>query len=120
MKLNPDNVRNLLLHLEENLDFGETIHLQTGDTDPDTLYTATKLIEAGYIKGSVNHFMGGGCLIIIQSITWSGHQFLDNIRPETSWEKTKSLSKQIGGASLDILSKIAVKVTADLINGQLG
>lgn len=119
MKLNHDNVRCLLLSLEENLPLNSCIELNMSNSDEDTLYSALKLLEADYINGKQVKFMGGDFLILINSITWTGHEFLDNIRPETSWEKSKRTASKIGGASIKILSEIASKITAELINTQL-
>lgn len=120
MKLNNDSVRELLLNLEENLHLADTIALNKENSSDDTLYAAIKLIEAGYLNGSVEHFIGGNFLIWIKSITWEGHQFLDNIRPQTSWEKSKQTASKIGGASIKIIADIASKITTELINNQLG
>lgn len=120
MKLNHDNVRELLLNLEENLPLNDSLQLDPSNTDPETLYSALKLIEAGFIEGNQIKFIDGDFMILIHSITWNGHEFLDNIRPKTTWEKTKSLAKTIGGSSLPMLGKIASKVSADMINKQLG
>lgn len=119
MKLNHDCVRNLLLDLEENLNLTNSAELNQNNSDEDTLYAAMKLIEADYLNGEVIHFIGGQFIISISSITWTGHQFLDNIRPKTSWDKTKEISSKIGGVSIKILSDIAAKVTTELINNQL-
>lgn len=120
LKLNLDSVRELLLDLEENLNLVDTVELNQENTSEDKLYAAMKLIEAGYIDGKIQRFMGGDFLIWIKSITWEGHQFLDNIRPKTSWETSKKTASKIGGASIKILSEIAAKITAELINNQLG
>lgn len=120
MKLNHDSVRELLLELEENLDLSDQVELNQENSPEDKLYAAMKLIEAGYVDGTTHRFMGGGFIIWIKSITWEGHQFLDNIRPKTSWETAKTTASKIGGASIKILSDIAAKVTTELINNQLG
>lgn len=120
LKLNYDSVRELLLELEENLNLIDQVELNQENSSEDKLYAAMKLIEAGFIDGKTHRFMGGDFMIWIKSITWEGHQFLDNIRPKTSWETSKTTAAKIGGASIKILSDIAAKVTADLINSQLG
>ena len=120
MKLNHDSVRELLLDLEENLNLVDQVELNQENSSEDKLYAAMKLIEAGFIDGRTYRFLGGDFIIWIKAITWEGHQFLDNIRPKTSWETSKTTASKIGGASIKILSDIAAKVTAELINNQLG
>lgn len=120
MKLNHDKVRELLLYIEENLELGKHLNLNVNNSDDETLYAASKLIEAGYLQGKINQFMDGNSMIFINSISWSGHEFLDNIRSEQGWEKTKTIVKNIGGASISLVSDFSAKVTAELISKQLG
>lgn len=50
----------------------------------------------------------------IENITWNGHQFLENIRPNTIWEATKNKAKQIGGISIHGLSLISMSIIQGL------
>lgn len=50
----------------------------------------------------------------------SGHEFLSNIRDDSNWNKIKSVSSNIGFASLKIVSAIAEGVATAAINQQLG
>lgn len=84
------------------------------------MYAALKLIEAGYIDAKVQKFFGGDFIVFIKSIAWSGHEFLDNIRENKSWEKSKEIASKIGSASIKIVSEIAAKITSELISRQLG
>lgn len=120
MKLDHDNVRELLLQLESNLPINSMLKLNQSNTDEKTLYSALKLLEAGFLDGEYLPYIGGDFLIIIKSITWSGHEFLDNIRSEEGWKKTKTIIKNIGGASISLVSDFSAKVTAELISKQLG
>jgi hypothetical protein len=126
LKLNHDCVREFLLAMEENLTNENVYRLQSGYkvgctscSVQEEIYLIERLYEAGFIDVSISKFIGGSSDIRVRAITWHGHQFLDNIRPETAWEKTKSIAKSIGGASIMILSDIAAKVTAELIKNQL-
>jgi hypothetical protein len=40
-------------------------------------------------------------------LTWRGNDFLDNIRDQTVWNKTKAAAQNLGGASWDIISDLA-------------
>jgi len=45
-------------------------------------------------------------------LTWSGHEFLDLARKDTTWKKAKNLAKEMpGGLSIDAL-KTAVPIIA--------
>ena len=124
MKLNQDCVRDLLLYLEENLilnDFLsiENISLKDYSTE-ELLYTADKLYEAGYINCSKKIYDNTDLIILISSITYTGHQFLDNIRDEKVFAKTKSILSGLKSVSIEIISETASKVITNIINQQLG
>ena len=108
MKLNQDCVRDLLLYLEENLilnDFLsiENISLKDYSTE-ELLYTADKLYEAGYINCSKKIYDNVDSVIFVSSITYNGHQFLDNIRDEKVFAKTKSILSTFKSVSIEIIS----------------
>ncbi|MEC2554832.1 DUF2513 domain-containing protein [Bacillus tropicus] len=113
MKLNHECVRHILLTVEES-DNNEVLSLHFLSQKPnlhiylesEILYTIQKLVEAGYIQATVKstpeiqH-------AVISSITWNGHQFLDNIRETSIWEATKIRAAKLGSVSLPILSELA-------------
>jgi hypothetical protein len=41
-----------------------------------------------------------------------GHDLLDNIRPEKTWNKTKNILQKVGDFSLKIMSQVAGEVMA--------
>ncbi|RFA36197.1 hypothetical protein CAI16_05235 [Virgibacillus dokdonensis] len=124
MKLNQECVRSVLLELEEKLTLNDVLTLHQFEKFEtyqkfgyDTFaYTLTKLIEAKYIKGSVAHGSNQIIDILITSITWEGHLFLDNIRDNAIWSKTKDAVKSLSSVSLPLLSNVATSV----INKHLG
>ena len=123
MKLNQDCVRDLLLYLEENLILNdllsiENISLKDYSTE-ELLYTADKLYEAGYINCSKKIYDNVDLVILVSSITYKGHQFLDNIRDEKVFAKTKSILSTFKSVSIEIISETASKVISNIINQQL-
>ena len=85
MKLNHDCVRDLLLYIEENSSYNERLHLNTitikDYSTENIIYTADKLIEAGYLDCIRSVLMNSRMPDIkVKSITYEGHKFLDNIR----------------------------------------
>ncbi|PFE42468.1 hypothetical protein CN317_23895 [Bacillus cereus] len=119
MKLNHDCVRDLLLTVEES-DRNELLSLHflldknklQSYSEDDIFYTIQRLIEAGYINADTQTYFEGQDAII-SSITWNGHQFLDNIRDKSIWEKTKEKASVVGGVSLPILSELAKSYLAE-------
>lgn len=121
LKLNHDCVRDFLLYFEENIDLDESMepedfevfkNIKNKYTYNEIIYTIQKLDEAGYIDTKT--YMSG---IEVFSITWNGHEFLDNIRSDTTWSETKSkILNNVGTTSLTIFSQ----VSAAIIKSKLG
>jgi len=123
MKLNHDCVRDLMIYFENNLDYSNDVCVNNLPNDNysqnDLIYTAEKLKEAGYIKCVCKNYMGTKVpIIIVQSITYDGHAFLDNIRDNKVWTKTKGILSGLKSASIEILSETAAKVISNSINPQ--
>lgn len=122
MKLNQDCVRDLLLYLEENLTLNdhlsvENISLKNYSRD-ELLYTADKLYEAGYINCMRKIYDTTDLIILISSITYEGHQFLDNIRDDKVFAKTKAILSKFKSVSIEVISETASKVITNMINQQ--
>ena len=123
MKLNQDCIRDLLLYLEENLKLNDYLSISNislkNYSSEELLYTADKLYEAGYLKCSRKVYDNTDLMIFVSSITYTGHQFLDNIRDDKVFAKTKSILSGFKSVSIDIISETASKVITNLINQQL-
>lgn len=124
MKLNHDCVRDLMLYLEENLSYNNVIIVNNITELPysseEIIYTAEKLYEANFINALLSDHMGFSPPIIdISSITYSGHSFLDTIRDNGVWSKTKSITSKFTSVSLQIISSIASQIISQLIASSL-
>lgn len=122
MKLNHDCVRDLLFWFEDNLPLAGSYQLQHNEvryTPEDISYTAQMLIDAGYLEGKAVQLKLQMPIVIIKKITWEGHKFLDNIRSDTAWSKSKDAAKKLGGASLSALSQIASQIVVEILKGHL-
>lgn len=122
MKLNADCVRDIMLYLEKNLElvsYIDSSEINIKYDLEDIKYTCSKLIEASYLNGEVTDNLDGNMSVYISSITWNGHQFLDNIRSSTVWNKTKETTVKLGSVSISFLSSIAAQVIANVISGKM-
>ena len=125
MKLNHDCVRDLLLYIEENSSYTDVLHLNSitlkNYSIENVIYTADKLIEAGFLDCIRSRSMSSSRPDIkVKSITYEGHKFLDNIRDNTVWENTKSILSKFSSTSLGIVSNISAQVISNIISKQLG
>lgn len=123
MKLNHDCVRQLLLDIEEKVPFGSFISINLLCEDypsPDVLYAAKKLEEAGYIEISSLNGDGELSSMLVESLTWEGHQFLDNIRDNEIWASTKKTVSKFSSTSLGIMANVAGQLLSAAIKSQIG
>lgn len=132
MKLDYDCVRECLILLEDKLELNENLEFSTivGDeiktelkeifSLPTITYSLMKLEEADYIEASV--IFDNGCVqfVEVSDITCSGHEFLNSIRSQTVWNKTKNILSKIGSASFAIISQVATPILNDFIRSQTG
>lgn len=117
MKLDRDCVRDLLLFVE-SLDHGQVVQSDDLGNIPalashsaETItYTVEKLDEAGFLNVKFMRVLGGEDPFFIKSITWDGHQFLDNIRDDGIWKETKKVTSKIASVSVGILADVAASV----------
>jgi hypothetical protein len=76
------------------------------------------LEEAGFVRAHVVRFDGTGPLQAqVYGLTWAGHEFLDAIRNETVWRKTKETLKD---KSLGFASDLVVALATSFAKVQLG
>lgn len=127
MRLNPDCIRDILFYVEENAGYSEMIPFYTNlerfniklknDYPADVILYHLELCEEyGYLT-IYSHTMGA---INVKRLSVSGHEFLENIRQDTNWNKTKEVAKSAGSTSIEILSNVASNLIIALISKKLG
>lgn len=115
MKLDHDCVRDVMLTIEEEFNLNTRLHAEQFSQLPrlkdypyeNVLYALIKLKEGGLINaGVLSH--SDGTKVIVSSLTYEGHQLLDNIRDNAVWQKTKQAASKLESVSLSILGELAV------------
>lgn len=126
MRLKPECVRDVLLAMEacsidECLPYPELCNRLPQYSQDDIRYTCLKLMEAQYINGLTTKTLSDPLprILVVNDITYSGHEFLNTVRPEPVWKKTKSAIEKFGGASLPIILDVAKNIATTLITAQL-
>lgn len=94
MKRDMDLVRELLLIIEKNDDSKELSIPEDWDRKV-VAYHLKILDQAGFVENHTK-WAGDKPMWIIASLTWDGHEFLDSIRDDTIWNKTKDGIKSKG------------------------
>ena len=120
MKLNLDCMRDVMLALEQ-FEYGQPIHHKEIEKilshlypEEDVQYSLLKLSEADYIRAQIFD-ESGFCLQvdIIFDITYTGHEFLNSVRPKSVWQKISHLIGKTGIESLSIANGIAKTIATD-------
>lgn len=107
MKRDWDLVREILIDLE-SVDHGHVVVAGDGQDKNLFGYHCKMLRDAGLIEASISEYMGGGIGGQAIRLTWAGHEFLDSIRPKSTWDKVKMQAKEKGiGLTLDAIKALA-------------
>lgn len=122
MILDRDCVRDLLLTIESD-GFNNTLFLEKicedsrmkSYSNETVTYAIQKLKEANYINASILIADGAPYLVSVSSLTWEGHNFLDNVRDPSIWEKVKSKSSKLTSVSLPLLAELGLSFVKEQI-----
>ena len=107
-----DVVKKVLLAIEENY---KTVALFNYDLKIDgldmetTAYHCKILHDGGFVSDYKAQFADGHIYLFrVGSLTWEGHDFLDKIRDDSTWAKTKETIKSKGlPMTLDAIKTVA-------------
>ena len=127
MKLNMDCIRDILIAVE-SMDYGDVYTVSklhddiSNYSEHELEYHCRQLIDAGFLDALAINVMGSPFPQVarIKDLTFSGHQFLADIRSDTTWNKTKDIAKSVGVESLHAIKDIAVGVVTSVIQNQFG
>lgn len=134
MTLNYDCIRDVLLYLEDTLEYtdnqmamthkrltiGNVASALSSYSKEDIQYTIEKLFEARYIRivdistDKQKYIVNG----YIDDITWDGYNFLNNIREKSIWEATKEGAKKVGAMSVSAISMISFEIVKAIVTNQ--
>lgn len=124
MKRNWDTIRELLTKVEECTLPTQMIRLSSFPSEraAEVSYHMALLIEAGLVKGNIIQEMGPAARdFMAQRLTWEGHEFLDGIRSDTVWQKTKKTFTEHGiSMTFDLVKTVAKEAAVALMKATLG
>ena len=128
MKLNQDCVRSVMLFIENKSTFGSFLDLNDflkaeelkNYKDEEIKYTLAKLSETNYLNKKVQFINNEIAEFSTGSLTWEGHKFLDTIRDNKVWSKTKEITNKFASVSISMVEDIASQVITNLITIEMG
>ena len=109
MKRNWDTIRRILLAVEQLPDENSQInsHELPGIDPVEAAYHMRLLRDAGLIDGGCRKATGPAWCYAT-GLTWSGHEFLDRIRTDTTWNRIKTTARDKSlDMSFDTLMAVA-------------
>ncbi len=124
MKRNWDTIRDILTRLEEHNSEEDWLNLSnfSQDKQSEISYHMELLIEAGLVNGQMSEEFGSGPEDFFATrLTWDGHEFLDAIRNDTVWQKTKKSFINKGlSMTFDLVKSVASDVAASYLKATIG
>lgn len=132
MKLNPDCVRDILMEIEEKADgihcfcFASSSGIVGSETPnnladkysrDEVIYHMVQCNESGFFVQMKRTVIG---TYKISCLSPKGHQFLNDIRSNTNWEKVKKGFISAGVFSIKSLVEIAQNIAVNYITSKLG
>jgi hypothetical protein len=122
MKRNWDTIREILVRLEE-IPPEQDVRLSSFPQEraQEVSYHVELLMEAGLIHGQMSKTIGPGPHdFFAMRLTWQGHEFLDAIRSDTVWQRTKSsfLSKGLS-MTFDLVKSVASDIASTYLRSTM-
>ncbi|MBA4207277.1 MAG: hypothetical protein C0457_19985 [Polymorphum sp.] len=129
MKRDFDLIRRILLLIESDQKGIDILSLNNAELcaslsvdKGDALGHLKLLVEAGFVNGGNGWLTSSG--VNVSGLSWHGHEFLDTIRDEEIWKRTKEGAKSVGSFSIDVIKDVAKAVINKKIiewtNGEFG
>lgn len=129
MKLNHDCIRDVMIYIENNCIyeddsrgnrsihsrvFYEIIHdekLSSRYTEDEIRYVVAQLYFEDMVIATITPETLNFRQFDVDSLSFKGHEFLDNIKDDTIWKKTKKfVGERLNSASLAIIGNVAGKL----------
>lgn len=112
MKRDLELTRRLMLALEND----DEIHFE-GVGDRDIVYHMKLLNDAGfllsstelitYVNGEIDTTSG------LYQLSWSGQEYLQALKDDTIWNKTKETAGKVGSWTFDLVKQIAIELAKE-------
>lgn len=121
MKRNWDTIREILTMLEER-EGPVVLRDFPSERSAEISYNVEIMIEAGLVVGQISKAIGPGIKdFVLSRLTWDGHDFLDTIRSDSVWQKTKKSFLESGlSMSFELVKSVATDIATTFIKTAIG
>lgn len=113
MKRDVELIRKILQRIEDTADGQREVNMKfAGYTTNQVMYNAHLALRHGLIEGT-SYRSGASVFPTIRptGLTWEGHEFLDSVKNQYVWERTKQMVKKNGGSVSFATLREVVEVT---------
>lgn len=116
-------IRKILFKIEDTIDnIGKTNLQIEGYSKEQVAYHCAILYEGGYIHAcNIQYGSNEVYSFSVGRLTWEGHEFLDKIREDTIWNKTKDTIAEKGLPFVfDIVKSVSTEIITGVVKGFVG
>lgn len=107
-------IKKLLLYAEEKEvntpTLGEKIEIDDYTSD-EINYHIKLLYQAGFVE-IIDASSGRYMSFFLNDLTWDGQTFLELLKRDTTWNKTKEMAKEAGGWAIETIFKALIEYQA--------
>ena len=122
MKRDMELIRKILFKIEEDYVGTALSNLSIEEFDRNTVAYHCKLLnEAGFIDDyKANYANGQIWRFTVGGLTWNGYDYLDKIRQDTIWNKTKEIITKKGlPMVIDVIKDVSTEVIKSMTEGAI-
>lgn len=119
MKRDWELVRKILIAVEDLQGHDQVVDGSSiqGHDEPLVSYHVFLMKEAGLVNATCSNPLNGHRECFAYELTWAGHEFLDQIRSQSVWNKTVGLLREKGlDLSFDTIKAAAASVATSLLS----
>ena len=82
-------------------------------------YHLDLLISAGIVNGKMHWMSRGRSVAVVNGLTWEGHNYLDAVRDQSIWARTKDLLRGKGQDIRHLPSDVVFEVVKKVASGEI-
>jgi Hypothetical protein (DUF2513) len=124
MKRDMELIRELLLAIEtdvKNTTFpASQLNLASSWADDDVYYHLELMKDAEFVEAEAVRSFQGIDDVMIERMTWAGHEFLDSARDESIWKGAKTILQSKGialeGVGFGMLTQVLSSVAKQILD----
>jgi hypothetical protein len=110
MKRDMDLIRKILLQIEEEnqlVSLADLVQKNLEINIDELRYNVRQLYDSEYISGNILDYMSGAYDLQRIKLSWKAHDFIDSVRDDEIWKKTKKSADEVRGFTFDLMKDLA-------------